>query len=107
MARVLMAFFVGLTAGFLGLYVACIFVRSWAYEYIDPLAFKHRSPTEYATLVDNRTATGLLQISLYGGILCGALCAVKVAGKPEPKTERRKVKRTTVLTHEQPLSATE
>src|SRR5436190_18912402 len=107
MARVLVSFFAGLAIGFLGLYSVCAVVRMYAYEHIDPAAFKHRSPEEYAALVENRTSTGMMQLSLYGGILCGALCALKAAGGSKNQSRQHRSWRKPEMTCEKPLSSAE
>lgn len=108
MPRVLAWFLGGLAGGTVGVYVACAVGVAFAYEYIDPPAFRQaRNAEEYARRVRELTASGIMQVSVYGGLLCAGLCAMRAAEVFPSGLRRRSPRKTVDLTQEPPLTSAE
>lgn len=107
MVRVLLSFFGGLAVGCFGLYLVCALAKVYAYEHIAPKEFLLLSPAEYAHLVEERTALGMIQVSLSGGLVCGMLCAVKAAAIFGPRARAGGRQPHAQVTREKPLTSVE
>lgn len=108
MIRVLVWFMMGLAVGMIGVYLACTLVIIFAYENIDPNAFRQaRSTNEYDQRVTQLTSASVVKITLYGGLVCAALCAGKAAWGRPTVSPRHTFSAKKTLASDKPLNPTE